>query len=186
MPAQRQAPKACRPVERFTCIVPRGRTRRAWSGARGPMPQAAAFDESPRHRQIPQVRAFVESNCIRRLQHDRPQPTAFDITAQMLVSTISAPCQVAPAPPWRELSPSYGARATKARRSCNKTEILRLDFAIWLGSDKSQLGFYLPLLVCHFTKMDSGGAFQPQNLKFVARKARLASNNASDTHISWP
>lgn len=90
MPAERQAPMACRPIERFTCIVPRGRTRRAWSGARGPMPQAAAFDESPRHRQIPQVRAFVESNCIRRLQHDRPQPTAFDITAHVSLNDFRA------------------------------------------------------------------------------------------------
>ena len=42
MPAERRAPKARHPVERFTCIVPRGRIRRAWSGARGPMLQARA------------------------------------------------------------------------------------------------------------------------------------------------
>ena len=34
--------------------------------------------------------------------------------------------------------------------------------------------------------MDSDGIFQPQNLKFVAREARLASDDAGDTRISRP
>lgn len=42
MPTERRASKPRRSVERFTRIVPRGRIRRAWSGARDPMPQARA------------------------------------------------------------------------------------------------------------------------------------------------
>jgi hypothetical protein len=76
--------------------------------------------------------------------------------------------------------------ATKQRHPCNKIEILRLDFASWPDSDKSQQGFYLPPFECHFTEMDSDSIFQPQNLKFVAREARQASDNASDTRISRP
>ena len=42
MPTERRASEPRRSVERFTRIVPRGRIRRAWSGAHGPMPQARA------------------------------------------------------------------------------------------------------------------------------------------------
>lgn len=80
----------------------------------------------------------------------------------------------------------HDARATKKRHPRNKIEILRLDFASWPCSRKSQLGFYLLPHECHFTKMDSNGSFQPQNLKFVAREVRLASDDASDTRISRP
>lgn len=42
MPTERRASKLRRSVERFTRIVPRYHIQRAWSGARGPTPQARA------------------------------------------------------------------------------------------------------------------------------------------------
>lgn len=94
----------------------------------------------------------------------------------------ASPCKKSTVP----MRQKHDVRATKERHLCNKIEILWLDFASWPCSSKSQLGFYLLPHKCHFTKMDSNGSFQPQNLKFVAREVRLASDDASDTRISRP
>ena len=147
-----------------------GGTSSSHRRANGP---ARTRDAPPRQRFYPHCTAGSHPASLERARGPAPQVRA---------RKVWCPCDKSEA----SVQQKRGTRAAKARHSCNKIETLRLDFASWPCSNKSQLGFYLLLHECHFTKMDSNGSFQPQNLKFVACKARLASGDASDTRISRP